>query len=649
MKKFWITTTETAELLGITDRHVRNTLTNYNYRYREENGKKVLEIEVGSLPREASDKWALRHLPQYEPAQVRVETDREMVIRQRERVDNRTKKHFDKWERILNCTEDITSRRELERWVEWWNKENPSMKTTVGSIYRNRSVVAEQGKLALMNERNTMTSTVRDAWFDDFKRVYLIPTKPSANHARLIALGKAKQRGEVQDGVFPSVSAFTRRLKNEVPKTVICFAREGKKKYNDRNGLYIERDYSNVPPGDVWVGDTHTWDVFVKVNGEITPQTAYITMFTDMCTYLPMGWHLHHTAPSTENTLRALYNGVKKYGAPKILQVDNGREYRNKDYSGQSRGHRIINDEQYAFSMAKNFGIEMKFAIVQNAQTKTIERQFLVIKNSFDKNFHSYKGGNVLEKPEILKKILKRGEHIEWEEFKALADNYLVNIFPALPCDGKLHKGKSRGELWNELIVQRKPLERFSEESLVMIVSRTVTGTVRRNGFRIAALDTWYWAEWMVRYKGETITLRYNPDDMRTAVCYEQNGRLIGNCAMISAVGAMIEDDDVIGKAQIAEGMARRRREEKILKELVPTMPQDQARDFLSAMGSALGTQEIINPVGTIKPTRYDEDAKVLGAEGKVVDLKQFFVPEENPEDEEEIRSLFDADQTALG
>ena len=161
----------------------------------------------------------------------------------------------------------------------------------------------------------------------------------------------------------------------------------------------------------MWL-DTKNFDVFIKMDGEEKPMSAYLTMFIDAATYMPMGYHVHYNAPCTENTLRALKNGIARYGKPSELYVDNGREYRNKDFSGQSRGNKIIYDEQYAQAVVSRLDIQMHFAIVKNSRAKTIERQFEIVKNGFDRLFNSFKGGSVVEKPEQIKRILKKGDYV---------------------------------------------------------------------------------------------------------------------------------------------------------------------------------------------------------------------------------------------
>ncbi|MFA6688846.1 MAG: transposase family protein [Sphaerochaetaceae bacterium] len=622
MNPVWVGTAVVAELLGISERHVRNRLSLWEYRWREDRGRKVLEVNVRSLPKEASDRYILRTLPDLQavvPERTGAD-DIETTLRAYERANNRAKRNYDKWAAILSKCEGISGSSELSRWVEVWNADHPGQRTSMQSIYRQRSLVAECGSMALINSRAILPSTVRDAWFDDFRQAYLTANKLSVPCARMIAFGYARERGEADDiRSFPSPSAFTRRLNREVSPDVIYYAREGKKKFYDNKGNYIERDYSDLRAGQVWVGDTRTWDVFVKTPEYEIPKTCYITLFLDFKSYMPMGWQLHVSSPGTENTLRALRNGIGRYGMPDEIYVDNGREYRNKDFSGQSRGHKIIEDEQYAESLAARLGLKMHFSIVRNARAKVIERQFLVIKNGFDRLFNSFKGGTVVEKPEPLKAVIKKGDILTFEEFAALADEYLKEVFPGLPCSGKIHRGKSRAALWNEEIARREPMRRLTEDTLAMLTSRTVCGRITATGFRIAALETVYWAEWMPVRKGREITVRYDPDDMRTAHAYESDGSFIGTCSLVEAVGAMVRDDDAVGKAAIAEGVARRRHEEKLLKELVPEMTRTQAADYIHALKAAVATPDVSIPEGgAIALTRHDADASAIAKDAKV-------------------------------
>ena len=573
------------------------------------------EILLESLPEHAQTAWAKLNLPEIPEVSV-IEEDSESLLAAYDRATTRTKAYFDKWSAILLRSEGVVGTLPLELWTKAWNQTNPNMETSAKSIYRVRELVRKEGRMALLREPGNGNSTVKDSWFDAFRAAYLTQDLRSAALCRLIALGKACEAGEsVDETTFPSHHAFERRLKKELAPAVIFYARYGEKPFEDRYGVHIQRTYENLPAGKCWVGDTRTWDVFVRIDGQETPSTCYITLFIDMLTYVPMGWHVHTSAPSTDNTLRAIRSGIETYGLPDDLYVDNGREYRNKDFSGQTRGHQICADAQRAESLANRLGFRMHFAVVKNARAKVIERQFLVIKNSFDKLFSSYKGGSVAEKPQKLKEVLKAGTYPTFAEFKSKVDTYLKDIVVNLPCQGAHHQGKTRAGLWNAKIAEREPMRRVSREAASMLTTRTSRGRIHHRGFRLTELDCWYWAEFMPVHKGRETVLRYDPEDLRTAWLYAEDNSLLGEVSLVHAVDALVSPHDAVSKAQVAEGQARKKRERKMLAELFPTATRDESEDLLGALRAGLGRTAIERPQGALLITTHDTDAAALQTE----------------------------------
>ena len=627
----WISTDDAANAMQITPRAVVKGKRMWDTRIVSGSSGKHMEVRLASLPHDAVVRYQVEKLPEIPEVKIVVE-DTEAYANVYAKASARTKRHADKWSLILSRSEGITGRLELESWAQHWSRANPDMAVSAQSIYRTRAQVAEFGRMSLITPSRVVGSTVTDEMWEAFKWAYLRPSAPSIPVAREIALGKCLEDGlTASRDNFPSIHAFQRRVSRELDEAVLAYARKGRKRYNDAHGVHIDREYT-MPAGSVWVGDTRTWDVFVQVDGKPKPSTCYITLFVDMRTSMPMGWHIHLSAPCTDNVLRAIRNGIEMYGLPDEVYLDNGREFRNKDFSGQTRGHKIVEDEQKAEALLSRLNIHPHFAIVQRAQSKIIERNFLTIKGNFDKRFNSYKGGNVLEKPEILKNVVKRGLAIGWEAFQGLANKFMSEVFPAIKSEGKNHQGKSRSELWSELIVQRTEMRRVTQETASMLTTRTATGRIHRQGFRLRELECQFWAEWMPVNQGREITLRYDPEDLRIAWAYDSSGALIGEAMLWQAVNALVSHDDVIGKTQLAENIARTKRAEKMVREMVPDATKDEARDMIHAMGTALGRANVLNPLGVTQITRHDHDAKILAADARVGkgDLAQFVKNETN-------------------
>lgn len=114
-----------------------------------------------------------------------------------------------------------------------------------------------------------------------------------------------------------------------------------------------------------------------------------------------------------------------KYGIPQNIYVDNGREFLTFDVGGL--GHRQKKSTKDKFApppVFERLGIKMTNAIVRNAKAKIIERRFRDVKDRLSRLFPTYTGGNVVERPERLKKVIKDTDNIptDYEFTQAVED-----------------------------------------------------------------------------------------------------------------------------------------------------------------------------------------------------------------------------------
>jgi ABC-2 type transport system ATP-binding protein len=77
----------------------------------------------------------------------------------------------------------------------------------------------------------------------------------------------------------------------------------------------------------VWVGDSRIQDFMVRVEGLANPIRPWLTLFICMKSYVPMGWHLHHTSFSAEQ-----FDGYLKE-----FDIDNKQAMINKLSHGQKK------------------------------------------------------------------------------------------------------------------------------------------------------------------------------------------------------------------------------------------------------------------------------------------------------------------------
>lgn len=576
----WVTTDVAADLLGVNSRTMLRRLDQYQTRMvpRAGRGGERYEVLVGSLPADAIARWeACQSL-----ADARVQDAGGETYQAYQRADQRARQYFDRWGQVLLATKEIHGRKALEAWCAVWNRENPDHQVSVQSLYRVRARVAEQGIESLLwQETKLPESTVRDDWFEAFQLVYMQQGKPTLNEAWRKAFAfashEAAKNGEDLDpDRFPSPAAFRRRLERTHSKVAIAFHRDGPKKDYDRHGISIQRDYSALVAGRIWVGDSRILDVQVRdKDGNIFK--PWVTAFVCMKSYMPIGWHYHASSPSAENTMRALRNGIVEYGKPDELYLDNGRENRNNEVTGSSRGKHVNYSQQHTGSLAAILGIKVHFAKPYNARAKAmIERNtFLEMKNKFDRYWMTFCGGNTQEKPERLKGVVKDPADVPtFEEVGEALNEWMRRDLPSIQCAGVTHRGRSRAQVLLDDYKVHGPLDQVSSDTASMLVTKMVRARISKHGVRVSSLDSTWYADWMPLSTELSVVLRYDPDDLRTAWCYKAtetgHGPLLGTCTLVKAVGAMVREDDLVGRAQIVEGMQRQRRRIKALQAVVP-------------------------------------------------------------------------------
>lgn len=365
---------------------------------------------------------------------------------------------------------------------------------------------------------------------------------------------------------MPDYCTFTRHVKQDIPEGAKILGRYGEKAYDDRCAPYIKRVYDNLLPNDVWVADNHTFDVMIQ-NTVGKHYRLYLTAFFDARTGIFTGIYITD-APSSQATIIALRNGIMKYGIPREIYVDNGREFLTFDVGGL--GHRRKrNDERYdPTPIFERLGIKMTNALVRNAKAKIIERRFLDVKNGLSKLFESYTGGSVAEKPEQLKLVLKNGKAVLDETFRKQVKNLIEGYFNYQPYNGAVveDRGKQRIQAFWEHMAETTKRMASKDELNLMLMRSTRTQKVGRRGVHLdingGRIDYWNY-DLLNNLLGEQVYLRYDPDDLKEVRIYDLHDRYIMSApadnTTILEYGAKVED--------VKQAMSITRRAKKIEKE----------------------------------------------------------------------------------
>ncbi len=475
------------------------------------------------------------------------------------------KRQADKYLRIVQATSGLKGAA-LRQFITEWNGQNPDLKTSYDSVLEARKKYAEQGITGLLAKygHSAGITKVQDEHFNYFKTAYLKEGAPSVKSCWTRTLGYARSLDpQLRLEVFPSPSAFFRRIECEIPKSSIYMARFGLEAWNRKFAAHIDRDYSQLKPGEVIVSDHAQVDVAVMLpNGRVC--FPWVTAWRCFKTSKWLSWIHHPEPPNSDFIFQSFYYAVKEYGLPCDVYIDNGRDYKSRDFAGGKKRGRVAVDEKKATTMLSLLGITPHFALPYNAQTKPIERDFLRNKEWFSKHMPGYRGGNVTERPDVLDEEIKRGRILPYDEYVKHMDVYITTISNRMSSSGgKVLQGRCPDEAWD---AERTEMRKVGADALKLFCQRASREVIiGRNGVRDSELQVTYWGEFMYALKGTKVYLRRDVRAYQTAWVFDaSNDEFLGKAELVGAIPALAKTD--IEKAELRAALAQKNRDRKIVK-----------------------------------------------------------------------------------
>lgn len=569
----WIEQETVCNLIGIKLKtlkvHCRNGV--YTYKVKKVNHKYIYYIHFDSLPQNIKDK-----LCNIDNTESEVYSN----------APDWAKEQADKYIQIIKKCDNLKGKA-LKEFINKWNITNPENKTSYPNLikmlrrYRHDGI---NGLLARYGHTNSRVN-ISDAYYDYFKSLYLIEGAPSLQSCWESTLGYAMRKDGINKLGFPSYMSFKRRLEREIPKQSIYLARYGEAAWNRKYGSYIERDYSNIICGKVWVSDHAQIDVAcLTENGNVV--FPWVTAWRDYKSGKWLGWLLQCGHPNSDHIFQSFYYAVEKYGLPKDVIIDNGKDYRAKDFAG---GHKfkIETNKAKTTSMLAELNINVHFALPYNAQTKPIERDFLKIKELLSKHCVGYRGGNIVERPEKLSKEISSGKIMLFDQFKTIFNDFIINVLNKRPSHGKNHKGLSPDELFNQ---EFKEKITTSADALKLFCMRTSKNfSVGRNGIKDNEFGITYWADWMISKTGLKIYLRRDIQNYKEAWAFDAaTNEFVGKVTAVRAVAALHADK--VSKEEFKEAMAIKKRNLKVAKAYIKQNRtisfEEQCKNYKAAYAS---------------------------------------------------------------
>jgi putative transposase len=563
----WLPVREGLQLLAISKKSFHANRKKGKYKCRQVHGKggKQYEVLLSSLPIRAQEAYYKSFLPEPDPEEEKQKFDQyEADAILYANAPNYNKKQADKYLLIINQSMGLKGE-ELKDWIDEWNTKNPDEKTSYPRVLDARKKYLEYGIAGILGKygNNGGETKVENSDYEYFKNLYLKQGGPSAKSCWLYTLGNAARRNPNLDkNTFPSSTSFMRRLRAEIPESAVYAARFGHAKWNRKYANYIDRDSSDIAAGELWVSDHAQVDVAVLgPDGKI--YFPWLTAWTDFKSTKYLGWDLHIEPPNSDHIFISFHRAAKRYGLPADIYIDNGKDYRSKDFAGGRRKIRVEVDEKIAGSMVSMLGITSHFSLPYNAQTKNIEREFLKNKELFSKHLVGYRGGNIVERPEILAKEIKSGKVLEFARFKELLNLYLGEIADNMQSFGKNHNGLTPNQLWAEDFTTKRNV---TDEALKLFCMRTSNPvTIGRNGVNDSQLGQKYWAEWMSGRKGTKVYMRRDPEAYQIAWVFDAaTDEYLGQAELAASISALAKTD--LERQQLRDAIASKKRDEKLVK-----------------------------------------------------------------------------------
>lgn len=474
---------------------------------------------------------------------------------------NWAKQQAEKYLEVLENSDGLKGN-DLKQFIEKWNNSNEP--TSYSSVIKMRRRYFRYGLNGLLSKhgQHLRGSSVKDDYFEYFKTLYLVEGAPSLRTCWDLTLGYAIREFNADRETFPSFMAFKRRLDKEIPKQGIYLARYGQSAWNRKYGGYINRDYSNITCNEVWVSDHAQIDVACfDSDGKVV--FPWVTVWRDYKSGKWLGWVLQTKNPNSDFIFQSFYYAAQKFGLPKDVIIDNGKDYRSKDFASGRSNFKVDISKGQTSAMLKELNVNVHFALPYNAQTKPVERDFLKIKELLSKHCVGYRGGNVIERPEKLANEIKSGKIMQFEDFKKIFDDFILNVLNKKPSNGKNLNGSCPDELfYNEYAEKITP----SRDALKLFCMRTSRNfTIGRNGIQDRQLGITYWADWMITRTGWKVYLRRDVQDYKDAWAFKaDNDEFVGTVKAVKAVAALHADK--VSKEEFKEALSIKKRNLKITK-----------------------------------------------------------------------------------
>jgi hypothetical protein len=307
---------------------------------------------------------------------------------------------------------------------------------------------------------------------------------------------------EIQAGELPSPPPSYYQMKrwiNEaLPRIVRDYARQGRQRALAQRGPYIPRRYSeDTAVNDCWITDFRRVDVRSWIDADERLYRIYLCAIMDAASRdVVFRFDLYPSAQLFKSTLRA---ALLRWGRPRDLWLDNGKEFTCEDIMGGATTRtwlqRVDCDDE-ALSLFDRLGISAHFAIKYNPNGKAELERFFHRFRDFELQLPGFTDSDTKKRPERLKQ-----EELEHTEF-------CRGLRPTTP----LFRIDKIVELETRFIEARhrhKPHSGYGMHRRTPAQVQAAFAGVREIP-RVDELDILLWYRKTVRARGDKVCVQYN-------------------------------------------------------------------------------------------------------------------------------------------
>ncbi|MGN0633940.1 MAG: Mu transposase C-terminal domain-containing protein [Oscillospiraceae bacterium] len=541
----YLSVKEAAELKCVSVRAIQKNIAKGTLKaitqLNTQNKQECYMIPISSLPADLQAKYYSQRRQEagLEPVKMEEKQSSSIVKKAFEDFSEAERDEITKWTCILqewqSCREKFAKKTEADKlFLTKFKLENPDTPISMDILYRKYEAYKNgnlEGVLGKRGGANKGVSTIPEEVWDYFRYLYLSENKPTVSRCYELTVDWTKDFHPEMVTAIPHERSFRRHIKSDIPQAVLIYMRNGDKAMKDKCLPYIGRMYDNLHANDVWIADNHTLDI-QSYDGNGIVHRLYLTAFLDAKSGVLVGWNICDS-PNSQSTILALRHGIKRFGIPKTVYFDNGREFLVHDIGG--KGHRTRKSDEDIIeppTILQRLGIEMRNAIVRNAKAKPIERTFSTVTMQFSRMFEGYCGGTIMQRPESLKRRIKEGKipcDYEIREFLNDWIDYDFNVQDYGGSESKF-KGMSRIDVWNQDIRNVGARQAEERDLNLMLMRSTRIQKIKRDGVYITISDEKIWYmdyENTYKHLGEEVYVRYDPADLREVRIYDKDDRYL--------------------------------------------------------------------------------------------------------------------------